>query len=119
MQKVIDQDHADHRAEHEARLKERLDAAVKDGKLTQEQETKLLAKVKELADLKATLQDKTPQERRTTMRAKMDELKQWLQDNNIPEAYWHLGHGGPGGFGRGGHSGVPPPNSGTSDTRQY
>jgi hypothetical protein len=97
VQSVIDEDHTAHQAERQVRVQQRLDQAVKDGKLTQPQADQLKAKLQELADFAATLKDKTPEERRAAMKSKMAEMKQWLQSSGIPEEYWHIGPGGRGG----------------------
>jgi hypothetical protein len=96
VQKVFDDNRATHQARHEQRFKTRLDQAVKDGKITQDQANKLLAKLKELADFKASLQGKTPQQHRDAMKAKHAEQQQWLADNNIPKELWHFGQPGRG-----------------------
>ena len=46
------------------------------------------------------MQSKTEQERRDMMKARLDELKQWEKDNDIPGGYL-MPHGGPGGPGMG------------------
>lgn len=80
---MFDEEHASREAEHQAAVKTKLDQAVKDGKITQAQEDQIIAKQKELETFKDTLKDKTPEERRTAMKAKMDEFKKWLDDNKI------------------------------------
>jgi len=101
VQAVFDQNRTDHEAQRQANVQTKLDQAVKDGKLTADQESKILAKLKELqaqrdAD-KGTMKDKTPAERKAAMDAKKAELEQWAKDNNIPTQYLHFvgphGHG--------------------------
>lgn len=123
VQKVFDQNKTDRKAEMETRYEERLAQAVKDGKLTEEQKTKILAKHKELEakfeaerdahkDERADFENKTEAERQALMdqrKAEMDKLKSdieaWEKANNIPTGYLmmgpggHGGHGGHGGFG--------------------
>ncbi len=98
VQKVFDEDRASHQAEHQAKFKEQLDQAVKDGKLTQEQADKILAKQQELESFMNDLRDETEEERKTAMDTKRTELAQWAKDNDIPEEYAHFMHG-PGGPG--------------------
>lgn len=86
VQKVLDEDRAAHEAEFEQKRQEQLNQAVKDGTLTQDQANQLTAKEKEMKDLATSLKDKTPEERRSAMKAKMDEFKKWIEDNKIPEA---------------------------------
>lgn len=84
VQKVFDENRSQHQAERQAELKARLDQAVKDGKLSQEQENKLLAKLQELKTFRESLTNKTPEEVREAMKQKRQELRQWAKDNNIP-----------------------------------
>src|SRR5688572_430143 len=48
VQQFFEEDHASMEAEHQARIEERLTQAVKDGKLTEDQKAKILAKHAEL-----------------------------------------------------------------------
>jgi hypothetical protein len=109
VQKVFDEDRTAHQAQHQQKMKERLDQAVKDGKLTQAQEDKLIAKQKELeASRQANrdaMKDKTKAERKTAIDADRTAFKQWLTDNGIPAEYDMMG-------GRGGMRG----QDGPSDT---
>jgi hypothetical protein len=106
VQKVFDEQKAEHQAEHKAKLEEKLSAAVTSGELTEDQKSKILAKLDEMAskrqELKAQLESKTPEERRDLMEDQRDELEDWADENNIPTKYLHFGGhkmGGP----RGGH----------------
>lgn len=96
VQKVFDEERASHQAEREQKMKERLDQAVKDGKLTQAQEDKLIAKLKEMQADRKNPKDATEADHEAR-KAKMDEFRQWLKDNNIPEEFGMpmRGHGGP------------------------
>ncbi len=87
VQKVFDDNRAEHEAKREQNMKARLDQAVKDGKLTQAQEDQILAKLQEMKTFMDSLKDKTPEERHAAMKTKHDELIQWAKDNNIPEQY--------------------------------
>ncbi len=94
VQKVFDEEHASREAKHEQKMNERLDQAVKDGKLTQDQADKLKAKLKEMHDIREKNRD-SKQENREAMKKQMDDFKQWLKDNNIPDEYG-MPMGGPG-----------------------
>jgi RPA family protein len=98
VQKVFDEERAAHQAEAATQFKTKLDEAVKDGKLTQAQEDKLIAKQKELQAAhdanKASMKDKTKAERKAAMEAERTAFKQWLTDNGIPAEYGMLMHGG-------------------------
>lgn len=121
VQAVFDEEHTAREAEHQQRVEERLTQAVTDGKITEDQKTKILAKMKEIkADMEAnrdSMKDKTQAERKADMEAKRAELEKWASDNNIPTEYLRMGmmggHGGPGG--PGGDRGGPGQDDGQSD----
>ena len=119
VQKVFDEEHTTREAERTAKTKDKLDALVKDGKITQAQEDKLIAKADEMRANHETnreaMKDKTMDERKAAMQTERDAYKKWLSDNSIAEEYGRMimgghGHGGPGG--PGGHGG--PRDSGES-----
>jgi len=94
---VFEENRAAHKAEREQEMKDRLAQAVKDGKITQDQAEKITAKATEMKTFMESLKDKTPEERKSAMDAKRDELKKWAEDNNIPKGYFPMGgRGGPG-----------------------
>jgi len=91
-------------AQQQQQFADRINQAVTDGKLTQDQADKILAKKAELEAQKLSLQ-KNKNENRAVMKEQMDSLKQWATDNNIPQEYLPFGgfgmsrgHGGPGGL---------------------
>jgi uncharacterized membrane protein YhiD involved in acid resistance len=104
VQAVFDADRTEHEAEMQQKMEERLDQAVTDGKITEDQKTKILAKIKEMkADMEANhdaMKGKTDDERRALMDQKRQEIQTWAEENDIPEEYLmfvgHV-HGGPGG----------------------
>lgn len=125
VQQVVNQVMGEQKAEMEVQQKQaftdRINQAVTNGKLTQEQADKILAKKAELETQTESLQKMTQEERQTAMKEQMDSLKQWATDNNIPQQYLMFG-----GFGRGmgGHGrqdgrgpgfGGPPPDQNTSN----
>lgn len=91
---------------------DRINQAVTDGKLTQDQADKIIAKKAEFEAQRTNLEGKTEEDRQAAMiirKKQMDSLKQWATDNGIPQEYipflgFGIGgrHGGPGGpgFGR-------------------
>lgn len=108
VQKVFDEDKATHEAERKAKVEERLSQAVKDGKITEEQKSKILAKLEEMKSEMDKhiegMKDKTPEERKALMEQHRTELEKWASDNGIPMEYlrvMHVKHGGPGGHGGG------------------
>lgn len=108
VQKVFDENRVEKRTQMEQRYEERLNQAVKDGKLTAEQKDKILAKHKELMsqmeakkgeikELKAGLEGKSAEERkqlleqhRSEMEKHHDEIEAWEKENNIPSGYLGL-----------------------------
>jgi hypothetical protein len=98
--------HEARHAEHKQQMEERLTQAVKDGKITEEQKSKILAKHQEIADKREAerdaMKDKTREERKAAMDANREELKKWASDNGIDEKYLM-------GFGRGHHGGMGKP----------
>lgn len=105
VQTVIDEVHQEHqkerRAEMQTRLEDRLSSAVKDGKLTEEQKTKILDYVSSQQSFFDSLKDKTEEERKDAIETHRDEVKKWAQDNGIDEKYVMFGGGMKGGMGHG------------------
>ena len=75
VKKVFDEERSEHQAEHQQKLEERLTQAVNDGKLTEDQKTKLLAKMEELAAERQT-EKESRQDRR-------QEFEDWAEENGI------------------------------------
>lgn len=99
VQKVFDENRAEHDAERQQRLEKKLDKAVSDGKITSAQKDQIIAKLKEMKSFFDSLKDKSPAERRTALKDKRAELHKWAKDNNIPEGLLmprglHQGFGG-------------------------
>lgn len=79
VQKVIETQHQDMQKQH-------LDQLVKDGKITADQETKIIAKQAEMKPKMDAARDVTdPTARKTAMEAIRTEMQQWAKDNNIPK----------------------------------
>ncbi len=98
VQKVFNEQRAEHQADHKQRLEEKLNQAVKNGKITEDQKTKLIAKLEEM---RKNRQDQRA-ENREQREAVRDEFKKWADENgiNLDEVMPKIeGHGGP----RGGH----------------
>ena len=100
VQAVFDEDRQAHQAKMDQKMEDRLNQAVKDGKITSDQKDQILAKHKEIQAYMESLKDKTPEERRTLMKSKMDEMRQWAEDNGLSDYMMMRGHG-PGGPGMG------------------
>jgi hypothetical protein len=84
---VFDQNRANKQAQMQQRFEAKLTQLVTDGKLTEDQKTKILEKVKELESNRAAevekLKSMTPAERKVAMKTYRDELTQWASDNGI------------------------------------
>lgn len=100
VQKVIDQHQDENQAFRQEQMKTRLDQAVKDGKLTQDQENKILDKQKVIRSDMNSIKSKTGTDRKAAMEAERTKIQQWAKDNNIPLQYL-MPMGGHHGMGRG------------------
>lgn len=98
VQKVFDENRAEHEAERQQRLEKKLDKAVSDGKITSAQKDQIIAKLGEMKSFFDSLKDKSPAERKASLKAKRGELQQWAKDNNIPDGLL-MPEGMHGGFG--------------------
>jgi hypothetical protein len=95
VQKVFDEEHATRAAEHKQKLEERLTQAVKDGKITEDQKGKILAKFDEEKAFRDSLKDKSEDERKAAMKQHRLDMQQWAADNDIDLRMIHFGpHGG-------------------------
>jgi Tfp pilus assembly protein PilV len=101
VQAVFDEHKDDMHKEHRATFEERLSEAVADGKLTEDQKAKILAKLDELQSQREanheSFKDMSSEERREAMEKRREELETWAEENDIPEDYlpfaFGKGHG--------------------------
>jgi tetrahydromethanopterin S-methyltransferase subunit B len=104
VQKVVDEHRAERETQMKAKMDERLTQAVTDGKITQEQKDKVIAKSAEIKtkmdEIRAMTDDAA---RKAAMDALRTETQTWAKDNGIPERLI----GPMGGHGKGGHRGGP------------
>ncbi len=78
VQKVIDQQHQDH-------MKQHLDKLVVEGKITSDQEAKIITKLEEMKPkMETARQISDPAERKKSLDALRAEMQQWEKDNGIP-----------------------------------
>lgn len=88
---VFDEDAATHRVEMEQKFEGNLDRAVAEGKITEEQKAKIVAKRAEMRTQaegdRGAFKNKTKEEMRTLLQERHDALKQWATDNGIPMEY--------------------------------
>jgi hypothetical protein len=118
VQKVFTEDKAAHDAQRQVNVKAKLDIAVKEGKITADQETKLIAKLAERATNReanrTAMQSMTATERKAAMDKNKADFDAWLKANNIPTdllPQHGIGHGG-----RGMHGDAPATSTATSNT---
>lgn len=87
VQSVFDQAKQNRQDKRQDNIKSRLDQAVKDGKITADQEQKILNKLNELRAGRQAEIDKlkgmTPQQRRDEMKKERQDLQNWAKDNGI------------------------------------
>ena len=100
VQTVFDEHKDEMQAEHKSRLEDRLSEAVSEGKLTEEQKSKILAKIDELQaereQNRDAFQSKSREEKREAFTQHREELEAWAEENNIPLEYLHFGGRGHG-----------------------
>jgi len=68
----------------QSKIASKLDRAVKNGKITADQKTQILAKLDELHGFRETLKELPQAERKQAVDAKRDEIKQWASDTGVP-----------------------------------
>jgi hypothetical protein len=108
VQTVFDEERTTRQAEMQTRYEEQLTQYVKDGKITEAQKQLIINKHKELQTANQTertdMRDLTPEQRRTQMETKREELETWATQNGIDPQYiggfGGRGCGGMRGFGR-------------------
>ena len=127
VQEVFDEQRQAMETERQAKMREefssRLKNAVADGKLTQAQADLVTTKREELEKVREANKpaagtqngqtDEERQARREKMQAEMEELKNWADENGIPQEYLMMmgGMGGHRGHGMGGFGNGPAPES--------
>ena len=104
VQDVFDEVRAEHHTQMLANFEERLNQAVTDGKITEEQKLAILDKNEEMKAKMDEWKSLTPEERHTKMQAYHEELKTWAEENGINFPFFGIGHGR--GFKMGYHMGM-------------
>jgi len=98
---VLQEDRKEREAKRQAMIEERLDQAVKQGRITEKQKEAILAKRKEMQEKFAALRDLSPEERREALKQLRDEMEKWAKENGIDTKWLLMGKGrgfGPRGF---------------------
>lgn len=91
VQKVFDEERDARQEEHKKKLEERLAQAVKDGKLTDDQKAKILAKFEENKSFRDSLKDKSEEERQAAIKQHRLDMQQWAADNDIDMKFLRRG----------------------------
>lgn len=91
VREVFDEAQNERELAHKQRLEERLNTAVAEGKLTEDQKEKILTKISELEAERESDREQLkamPQEERyAAMKEKAEALKAWMDEHDIPEEY--------------------------------
>ncbi len=91
---ALDQIHQEHRADMQVKFEERLNQAVTDGKITEEQKQLILQKHSEIMEQRVSnheaLQNMTPDERREAMKSLHTELESWATEHGIDLSYFRF-----------------------------
>ena len=82
----------------QVRAEERLDQAIADGLITEDQADAIAEKREEMRDDRQALRDLEPEERHEAMEELRDEMHEWAEDNDIDLPQFELGQKQ--GFGR-------------------
>ncbi len=85
VKKVFEEQRQARSAEMQSKFVDNLSQAVKDGKITEDQKSKLIAKESEIRTVMQSLKGKTSEERKAAMETKKAETEKWLKENNIPD----------------------------------
>jgi len=99
---VFDEARGERQQQMQDRFEERLNQAVSDGKITEEQKQAILAKKAEMQVNRGEFKDFSPEERQEKMQAHREEMQTWAEANGIDISQIHslLGKGCRSGFGR-------------------
>ena len=93
VQSVFDENRAEHQQERKAKLENRLTKAVQNGKLTEDQKAKILAKIDENKAFFESLKDMEPAERKTALDNHKKEMEAWAKENGIHNKWTMPGRG--------------------------
>lgn len=112
VREVFHEQLAEHREEmqasHAERFEQFLVKAVADGKITEAEADAVREKRAEMAAYMESLEGMDPGERHEAMQEKMEEVRDWAEENGIPMEYVRFGAGGKMGPAGAGHRGVHP-----------
>ena len=102
---VLEETRAQKHEEKQALMGEKLDGLVSEGKLTEDQKSKLLAKLDEMRANHEGWQNTDKEERMEMMQQRKEEMRSWAEEEGINLEEIFLGEGFKGGFHRSKHFG--------------
>ncbi|MBE0448696.1 MAG: hypothetical protein IBX64_11485, partial [Actinobacteria bacterium] len=85
--KVLGEYKQEREVQHKARLGERLDQAVKDGKITEKQKEAILKKMDEMKSKLEELKNLSPEDRREELEKLRTDLQTWAKENGIDQQF--------------------------------
>ncbi len=94
VEKVFEEERAEREKDRQQKMEQRLAQAVTDGKITEDQKAAILEKHQEMKAYMESIKDKPRAERKELMHTKMQELRQWAEDNNLEQYVHFLGKPG-------------------------
>jgi polyhydroxyalkanoate synthesis regulator phasin len=96
VQEVFDEVREEKHQETEIRFEERLNQAIEEGKISQEQKELILAKREEMRQKQEEMKDLSFEERQAAMEKHREEMESWAEENGIDlDLPFLLGPGGP------------------------
>jgi len=97
---VFEEDRVQRQEEMKTRHEDRLNQAVSDGKITEEQKQAVIAKKAELQENRQDMANLTDEERKQKMDEHRQEMETWAEENGVDLGLF-MGQGGSGGRGFG------------------
>lgn len=97
---VLDETRKEHQQQAQADFEEKLNEAVGNSRITEDQKNKILAKHEEMKNSKENWENLSPEERKEKAKTQQEELKAWAEQNGIDLKDFFLGQnkGARGGF---------------------
>lgn len=83
VQEVFEETRAERQSQQQARLEEKINQAVAEGKITAEQQEAILNRHAEIKEQHEALKDLSPEERRQAFQELHQEMKTWAEENGL------------------------------------
>lgn len=101
VEEVFNQHREERHQQRQMEIEERLNKAVSDGKITEEQKNLILKKKEEMQGQRESFRNLSDEERKEQMRNHREEMNKWAEENDIDMKEFMGGGKGFGGEGRG------------------